>query len=96
MVGGLIGLAISISLLVLAAVGLETKPLIELVFSPAGMVALAMKGDNWTGHEPFVVRALPVAATVAFHALVCASLGALVSIVTHIRRPTSPSPDETA
>jgi len=95
-VGGLLGLAISISLLVLAFAGLEIKPLIEVVFSPAGVVMLAMKGDNWPGSEPLFVHYLAVVATVAIHALVGAGAGAVVSTVMYGRRPASANPDETA
>ena len=80
-VGSLIGLAISVSLLVLACAGLESHPLFEVAFSPSGIVVLAMQGDNWTGHEPLVIRVLPVAATVVVHVLVGAGLGALVSMM---------------
>ena len=85
-VGSLIGLAISVSLLVLACVGLESHPLFRVAFSPSGIVALAMQGDNGTGHEPLVIRVLPVAATVVVHVLVGAGLGALVAMITHFTR----------
>jgi hypothetical protein len=95
-IGGLVGITFSVSLLLLAAIGLEVRPVFEALFSMAGMFALAMKGDNWTGQEPPAVRMLPVAATVVVHASVCATLGALVAVVRHVWGRSSKYSDEAA
>jgi hypothetical protein len=80
-VGAIVGLAVSVGLLGLAVLGIQIQQVNDIIFAPAGMFMLAIKGDNWTGNEPFVILALPLVATVGLHGLVCALLGAIASLV---------------
>ena len=81
LVGGGLVLAVTIVVAVLADSGFNVDPLEEVLFAPVGMIALAMKGDNWTGTEPLVVRMFPLVAGVAVNVGIGGVVGAVWALL---------------